>query len=395
MRTIEILIALALVYAILSILVSVLVEWRSGRKKLRGTMLRQVIYQMLDDPLNQNYGYLLTKHPLIDSMKNKEDNRPFQYLESGLFADALIDIICDHSDTGIPVVATANTGVNDTSVQVPDVVKLFENGLLNMKPSPFQKSLQGMFAKSDHKYENLKKSIEVWYNSGMDRATGWYKRKLGKISLIWGFVVAITLNADSIHMFKVISMDSNLRNNLNIMAEGVASNYILLDSVQKFDMEQQLNLIVSQQVAKLNVTDSSRFEIQVGKAISQNLNQYDSVNQLRISQINQIMDVTAQLGLPIGWNKNEAPLSWDKQDIARWFMRGKEEKILRKTKNRYDEYLQQRNENPNFGSLFLWLLGIVITGVMLSYGSPFWFQILVKLVNIRKSGLKPKTVKNE
>ena len=65
-------------------------------------MLKKSIDNLLSDHLNLNYSYLLLKHPLVNSMKNLEKKRPFQYLEAGIFADALIDIIGDQAEFGIP-----------------------------------------------------------------------------------------------------------------------------------------------------------------------------------------------------------------------------------------------------------------------------------------------------
>jgi hypothetical protein len=36
-----------------------------------------------------------------------------------------------------------------------------------------------------------------------------------------------------------------------------------------------------------------------------------------------------------------------------------------------------------------YFVGIAITGIALSTGAPFWFDILLKLVNIRRAGGKP------
>ncbi|MBP9081204.1 MAG: hypothetical protein KBF80_13235 [Flavobacteriales bacterium] len=55
-------IALVLVYALLSILVSILLEAWNKRTKERGVFLQRVVYRLLDDPLNRNFGYLIY-HP--------------------------------------------------------------------------------------------------------------------------------------------------------------------------------------------------------------------------------------------------------------------------------------------------------------------------------------------
>ena len=52
-------------------------------------------------------------------------------------------------------------------------------------------------------------------------------------------------------------------------------------------------------------------------------------------------------------------------------------------------YMNRRND-PTPINLFLYCLGIITTGFALSFGAPFWFEVLVKLVNIRRTGTKPQ-----
>jgi hypothetical protein len=44
-------------------------------------------------------------------------------------------------------------------------------------------------------------------------------------------------------------------------------------------------------------------------------------------------------------------------------------------------------------SIWITILGWLITAVALSAGAPFWFDMLKRLVNIRNAGIKPDTSK--
>ncbi len=70
----------------------------------------------------------------------------------------------------------------------------------------------------------LKLEIENWFNRGMDRASGVYRRNAKAVSLIIGFAVAISLNADSLHILDRLSKDPIIRNAINQAAEEVAAN---------------------------------------------------------------------------------------------------------------------------------------------------------------------------
>lgn len=354
-------------------------------------MLRQAIFQMLDDPLNLNYGYLLLNHPLVSSMKDKSENRPFQYLDSGIFADALIDIIGEQADIGIPLNESEKSKVEGSQNDELSSMESFKKGLKQMNRSPFRKMLFSLVSKAEGNYVNLKNSIIEWYDCNMERTTGWYKRKQKK-SLFWiGMFVAILLNIDSIHLFKVISMDDNLRNNLNIVAEGVAENYQALDPEQKQKIDIQIALIDS----SLKNIDTTNVDGKIIKDLKNELNSFqkqiklsDSISELYLRQANEIMDISAQFGLPIGWSCDIAPVSWDRIPF-KWFNCNTKNEKLEIPNSKFGQYLFNRNHNPNFWTFFLWLIGIFITGTMLSFGAPFWFELLVKFVNIRKAGLKP------
>jgi hypothetical protein len=70
--------------------------------------------------------------------------------------------------------------------------------------------------------KKLQASVETWYNSAMDRVSGWYKRRSQKFILVMGFVVAIAVNADCISIAQGLSNDSSLRQGVVAMAEVTA-----------------------------------------------------------------------------------------------------------------------------------------------------------------------------
>jgi hypothetical protein len=57
-------------------------------------------------------------------------------------------------------------------------------------------------------------------------------------------------------------------------------------------------------------------------------------------------------------------------------------------------YMRDRNASAGGGNWFRYLVGILISGFSLSFGAPFWFDLLVKLVNIRRSGKRPEVPAN-
>ena len=250
-----------------------------------------------------------------------------------------------------------------------------------------------LLSKAKNEYKDLKANIENWYDSNMDRATGWYKRKQQKNLFWFGIAVALILNVDSIHLFKVISMDDALRTNLNLVAEGIAEGNSI-DSLQKADFAKQISIIKTN-LHKIDTTriDSLHYKMVVAtgdklESVVTRFNYSDSIRMQNLKQANEIIDIAAQLGLPIGWSKNTAPASWDRFPIRR--LNEKHSNIqYPKSETKLGDYLYKRNQDPNLGTFLLWIAGVFISGLMLSFGAPFWFDLMAKLVNVRKAGIKP------
>jgi hypothetical protein len=54
-----------------------------------------------------------------------------------------------------------------------------------------------------------------------------------------------------------------------------------------------------------------------------------------------------------------------------------------------NDYQYMRNQ-PSVANFWTYLAGLMITAVSLTFGAPFWFETLTKLVNVRQSGKPAK-----
>ncbi len=77
--------------------------------------------------------------------------------------------------------------------------------------------------------------LEKWFDRGMERATGVYKRNAKAVSLLIGIATAIAINADSFHISTRLIKDPALRNSITQTAEQLAaeSGDDLADSLQQ------------------------------------------------------------------------------------------------------------------------------------------------------------------
>lgn len=67
-----------------------------------------------------------------------------------------------------------------------------------------------------------RENIENWFNSSMDRVSGWYKRRAQLTILVVGLFVAIAVNVDTIAVAKRLSTDDGLRDSLVAAADAYA-----------------------------------------------------------------------------------------------------------------------------------------------------------------------------
>jgi len=190
-------------------------------------------------------------------------------------------------------------------------------------------SVKGLAATEENALANARTNLENYFNDYMDRLGGVYKRRAQVWAFCIGLVLAILLNIDSYNIMQHLWREPTLRQSIVAQAEK-------------------------------SVKDGSTTE---------NID------------VPQLQTKLGELNLPIGWVQEADPSlcklsptpSIDDNDVFCMFG-------LR-TVNRTD---------ASASSFFTWLIGVVITGGAAAQGSPFWFEILGKLVNIRSTGIKPE-----
>lgn len=396
-------ICIVLVYALLSIVVSFVVEWWNEKVKARGAFLQMVVRRILRDDLNHDYGYRLYQHPTINRMRKDRHSYP-AYLSAETFGNALIETLADDAGTEVFVPTVNGAVVNEAdlpNLPVGTPVKYvrrndmadkplaqrFVAGVVGMKESPMRRLFlnfidrNGGRAPEELDLHALKTEVGRWFDDHMDRASGEFKMKLKPKLLGIGMLVAIILNVDTVHLIKVFMLDEPLRDRTVAMAEQVGDKYA--EGEDLTDEERMQN--VTDAIVAWNEEDTSHAiggkDTLVVRLVREM--KVDSALEQKRKNAVAVLDRLNRLQLPLGWDMNDAPMTWfhcttsmaDKADNPA------EASLLR--------YFDARNR-ITFKNVVLWLLGIVITGLALSRGAPFWFEALVKLVNIRRAGVKPK-----
>lgn len=375
--------AMMLIYALLSILVSILLEWWNQFKRTRSKNLKNAIETMIDGGEVSKYAEKFYQNYMIEGQTKGSKNKPIDHISDNLFSEAFTDIL-----TKITGDKTDDTQKTDTQKN-KNRLDTIKEGIESMSDNPPLKELLLSFCfKADSDYLKFEKHLKEWYNEFMGRVSGWYKKAQRWKLLIAGFIVSLALNVDSIFLFNVISKNDTLRSELVKVAENVSDGYVKLDSIQKEDPNQLLavtqkgiNQIIDSTKVKEDVVDSKKLDLYIGK-LEIIAGKLDSIEQKKYSQTKEALSLVTDLSIPIGWKANRAPLSWRKSKVKKTKPSTKNNTVL-------NEYLESRNKF-NFPNVLLYLAGISISALSLSFGAPFWFQMLSKLVNLRRLGKSSK-----
>jgi|GEM_PF-4760693 hypothetical protein len=282
----EIAIGVIFIYLALSLLCTAINEGISGFFSMRSRTLSIWLENFLGDrDLIANF----YNNPLIRNLVQKPGKKP-SYIPSSIFSATILDNILK--------VYTTIPGVT------ADLVNAIATSPI---PQNLKDTLSTLARTAENKIENLKTSLEKYFDDAMDRVSGWYKRYVNNIILAISIVICGSMNIDTIDMVKELSSNSNMR---------IALSSYAVQSVS-------------------TVTNQSQA---VGPVL-------DVIN-----------GVVTNTQIPFGWNNLSAEIP-------------------------------ARSNNE----CWLWIekiLGIIVSAIAVSLGSPFWFNMLEQAIKL--AGIEPK-----
>lgn len=359
----EVAIGLAMVFALVSTICTAVRELIESWLKTRASYLEYGIRQLLNDPLARGIARDLFDHPMVSGLyignyEKKDDkqlpaggaeshaanekpprrkwrasnqNLP-SYIPSKNFAKALIDVVARGPSSEITV---------DSSSQ-PITLALVRGNLAHIDNPHLQRALLSALDSAEGDLNKLRTNIEAWYDSAMDRVSGWYKRTTQKFLFFIALVVAIVLNVNTITIADYLFRHDAERTALVANIEAPST-----------DAEQQ---------------------------------------KLTIDEANQKL---TGMGLPIGWPNEDysnglgAPrsradlLSQAKAPCARSADEAAKAACEAKA------VAAVMAHSPG-GEIFFWsLVGWLLTACAATLGAPFWFDVLSKFMTVR-STFKPR-----
>jgi hypothetical protein len=352
---IETVIGLVFVYLLLSMLCSTIQEWVAAVLGLRASTLEDGVKSILSN--DTGLANRILAHPLIkgtsrqswwDKLRGKE-GRP-SYISAEIFAKAfLAETGVTVGSTGVPQVPAAGAAGNKIS---PDVQKVLDT-LATFAPAEI---------------DQLRKSVEQWYNDAMDRVSGWYRRKAQVIILVIGAALAAGLNADSVMLAAAFWHDPTLR----AATAEAATQYV---KTHKTEVDRLRAQQYPSTTKSTGPTSAPEREQQFK----------DSTKDLN----DTIADVQGQIGklnLPFGWTCGMG--SDESSDTSKPANTPASPAKGKAAANATSGCVWEQQPSGTDGWV-LKFLGLLATTLAISQGAPFWFDLLQKLVNLRLSGDAP------
>ena len=217
---IDVAIGLIFLYVILSLVCSSIQEILASFLALRSKNLEKGIKNLIGD----EYTKAMYNHPLIKGLR-KPDKLP-SYIKPEIFTTALLEVVAKDK--------VGKSAVELTAEELREAIGKIDTN------NPARDLLLSLVGKGEHAVDVFRKQLAEWYDEGMDRVSGWYKRQVKYCLLGISVVVTAAVNADSIHIAKQLWKSDALRAVIVAEAERAAKNAETNQGEIQIDLLKQL-----------------------------------------------------------------------------------------------------------------------------------------------------------
>lgn len=360
----DVAIGLIFVYLLVSLFVTALNEYISSFLNKRSEFLLRRVQSLLGgDGSEVKSGAwspemcAVWNHPLINALKSHnlaEDhgtkrgmllkNAP-SYIPGKTFAVALTETLKPSETTHL------------SFAQLKTAVAGIENN------EPLKAALLPMLDDAEGKLDVFQQNVATWFDRAMDRTSGTYKRWIHRLTFWAGFAVAVAFNVNSLQLIDNLWRDPVARAGLVAQAS---------QSAQGGGDARGAQVPLAAPAPAL-APAAPEGEEAAGAPDD------GAAAECACDGGQNAADLAQDLPLPIGWSQ-EGLCALVHEPLSS-LPPSKRPSSACKT--------PYRSGWSATAKIFLTLLGLAITGLAVSLGSPFWFGILQSVTNIRATGVKP------
>lgn len=369
----DVAIGLVLVFALFSLLTSTIVELISAMLRRRGRMLEFGIAQI--------FGEESPKRSLFSQMAGGKSYAAFRTIRA--FPGSEIKSLTERFYELAPIkalmdgdrlpsyvskdafVSAIMTLIHeDLEISNPDPDYGAAARLDEENPSPLAGLINELFPTQAVTRAMLEKRLRVFYEDATDRINGWY----GKETQFWllgvGALVAVIFNVNSIYIASELATNANLREQYAVMASS----------------------------AEITALAAS---VEADAAAGEGTASDDDIVSEKREQFDDITGHISKLTLPVG--RCRGFVENDKNSAAERPPSGGNvpDPALIDTSNLGTPCASFGWNGAYSSNLFVEVVGWAITAFAISLGAPFWFDLMSKLVAIRRAGKLREANKKE
>jgi hypothetical protein len=247
MKLLEVGMGLAMMYVLLAMVVTGLMEFWAAAWDKRSRVLTRGLARMLGNAAKSLY-----EHGLVKSLQI--GNGPPSYIPSGTFSLALLDLVAPGAKTP------------------DDVAKSIESGA-TVVDDKLKESLRPLINAAEGKMDRLRNNIEGWFNAAMDRVSGTYRRSTQAGLLVTSLAVSGLINVDSIRIGTTLMQDDALRSATVALVDQTVTSQEFSDKVHA-----AAAATPKEEETQHNLVDARK-------------------------KLDQSLSAVWELGMPIGWSE--------------------------------------------------------------------------------------------
>lgn len=329
-------IGLIFIYTLYSLLTTVIVEFLSINFQARAKNLKKAISRMLDNNGN-NFSDDFFNQPIIKLLASgwlKLFNKP-SAIQPINFSRALVQTLKDklHNQKGDNLHEKLRYALDSDEFKDNETIKI----------------LKSLMEEAGNDINRFKTLIEQWFNEMMDRATSWYKNYVMIATFLCGFVIAAIFNVDTFQIASYLSRDTDARNQYVQLAGNFINSNSFSNPIPDTSLRNDLLNDTALMMAFGNGTQA--FIKFVDDSVYNKSVETQKVLMQRMDELYVLSQKTQNI---LSFKRNE----------KNWFL--------------FESWL-------NFWGCF-------VTALALSLGSPFWFDLLKKIIQLRGSVVRTATV---
>jgi hypothetical protein len=190
LETLDILIGLITIYLVFGMACTAIVEAFMVWLDFRSSNLEDAFNEFLDGNLADNKKFVdeFYAHPLVQSLSRGKDGRP-SFIPAEIVSHVIESLILAHSCTA----------------DVKEAIESLPND------SRIKGILRELFTQAHHNEIEFRQAIETHFNSIMNRASGWFKRRAHTVTLMASVILVCGANLDTVSLTNSLASNPNAR----------------------------------------------------------------------------------------------------------------------------------------------------------------------------------------